>query len=136
MRPAVQRGCGCGAGTGTGTGGGDRFGTTWAGDTGATAGRDGSSDVAGWGDGVCPSRPDRGVSLEHLDSEKDLCLSDAATTYFVCGPETFMAEIQRALMKSGVQEERIRMEVFGTGAILGLPSGEEKEEGLKVSGKL
>ena len=76
------------------------------------------------------------VSLEHLDPEKDLCLSDEHTTYFVCGPETFMADIQHALMKRGVQEERIRMEVFGTGAILGLPEAGEQEEGMKVNGKL
>lgn len=64
VRPAVQRGCGCGVGTGTDTGGGDgdRFGTTWAGGTGAKAGRDGSSDSAVWGEGACPSRRDRGVS--------------------------------------------------------------------------
>ena len=44
-----------------------------------------------------------------------LHLDNAATRYFICGPASFMSDIRRELMHVGVPEERIRLEVFGTG---------------------
>lgn len=44
-----------------------------------------------------------------------LYLEDAKTKYFVCGPSTFMSEIRRGLLEVGVEDSRIKMEVFGTG---------------------
>jgi nitric oxide dioxygenase len=57
------------------------------------------------------------VDLQRLDFEKDLCLDDSRTTYFVCGPDSFMADIRSGLRQRGVDEDRIRMEVFGTGMV-------------------
>jgi nitric oxide dioxygenase len=57
------------------------------------------------------------VDFDHLDREKDLCLDDRRTKYFVCGPDSFMADINAGLKQRGVEESRIRMEVFGTGMV-------------------
>jgi len=64
------------------------------------------------------------VRLDVLDREKDLCLDDRRTKYFVCGPEGFMNEIERGLSKLGVDEERVKMELFGTGDIPQAPAPE------------
>jgi len=57
------------------------------------------------------------LSLAKLDGESDLHLHDSTTKYFVCGPDSFMADIWRGLKAMGVDEDRIKMEVFGTGAL-------------------
>ncbi|USW49071.1 Putative flavohemoprotein [Septoria linicola] len=52
--------------------------------------------------------------LAHTHSH-DLYLEDAKTKYFVCGPEKFMSDIRRGLIDIGVDESRIKLEIFGTG---------------------
>ena len=55
------------------------------------------------------------LSLDKLDRAKDLFLDDASTQYFVCGPESFMADMEAVLAGMGVDRTRIHLEVFGTG---------------------
>ncbi|RDW65194.1 flavohemoprotein [Coleophoma crateriformis] len=52
------------------------------------------------------------VSLAALDKEKDLFLGTEAE-YYICGPESFMADIKRDLIENGVVESRINLESFG-----------------------
>ena len=56
------------------------------------------------------------VDLGKLHAERDLFIQDRRAEYFVCGPETFMKEMQKGLMQKGVDVE-IKMEVFTTGSI-------------------
>lgn len=58
------------------------------------------------------------VDLAKLDHKRDLHLDDNKTKYFVCGPEAFMASMWKGLQSLGVEPDRIKMEVFGTGDIL------------------
>nr|OQO27888.1 hypothetical protein B0A51_05201 [Rachicladosporium sp. CCFEE 5018] len=55
------------------------------------------------------------ADLRILDKERDLCLDDERTEYFVCGTEKFMRVIGTSLLDMGVGQDRINMEVFGTG---------------------
>ena len=57
------------------------------------------------------------VDLGKLDAEQDLFLGDARAEYYVCGPEGFMADVERGLRNTGVEAGRIRMEVFSTGGV-------------------
>ena len=57
------------------------------------------------------------MSLGVLDKEGDLFLHKADAEYFICGPEGFMKDMQATLLGYGVEEQRIKMEVFGTGVI-------------------
>ncbi|KAK4551918.1 Nitric oxide oxidoreductase [Recurvomyces mirabilis] len=57
------------------------------------------------------------VRLDVLDRSKDLYLYDKGTRYFVCGPDSFMADVHEGLRNLGVEDERIMMEVFGTGHV-------------------
>lgn len=57
------------------------------------------------------------VRLDVMDRIKDLCLDSPEAKYFVCGPESFMGNVYRRLRDLGVEERRIRMEVFGTGQV-------------------
>lgn len=57
------------------------------------------------------------LSLDVLENERDLCLDNKQTVYFVCGPEAFMSDVHQGLRDLGVEEERIKMELFGTGEI-------------------
>lgn len=57
------------------------------------------------------------VKLDALDSTKVLHLDDSNAKYFVCGPEGFMSAMEKQLLEAGVGQERINMEVFGTGEI-------------------
>lgn len=50
-------------------------------------------------------------------SKDDLFVDRVKTQYFVCGPNTFMADIEKKLKTYGVPAERIRMELFGTGGV-------------------
>lgn len=58
------------------------------------------------------------MKLETLDQEKELFLHDKNAKYFVCGPEGFMTAMEGQLIGLGVGQERIRMEVFGTGEVV------------------
>lgn len=58
------------------------------------------------------------MRLVSLNGDKDLCLSDKTTQYFVCGPEGFMAAIEKQLIELEVEPHRIKMEVFGTGEVM------------------
>ncbi|KAH7099408.1 globin-like protein [Auriculariales sp. MPI-PUGE-AT-0066] len=55
------------------------------------------------------------VSVNRLDTETDLFLSNSKTQYYVCGPDAFMKDTWEGLKKLGVNEERVHMEQFGTG---------------------
>lgn len=57
------------------------------------------------------------LDVSKLDVENDLKLGNKAVTYYVCGPEQFMIELDRALRERGVESERINMELFGTGGV-------------------
>lgn len=57
------------------------------------------------------------LKLDELDKERDLRLDSKETKYFVCGPEGFMDAMAKGLKEMGVGEDRIKMEVFGTGEI-------------------
>lgn len=57
------------------------------------------------------------MSLGRLDREGDLFLDKKDAEYFVCGPERFMTDMQKTLREYGVEEERIKVEFFGTGAM-------------------
>ena len=57
------------------------------------------------------------TSLEKLDKERDLFLDRSDAEYCVCGPENFMADMQENLVSYRVGPERIKLEVFGTGAM-------------------
>lgn len=74
----------------------------------------------------------RRLSLDLLCRDKDLALDHQKTKYLVCGPGGFMADVHDALRGLGVDEERIRMELFGTGAVPTAPktemNGEASEE--------
>ena len=57
------------------------------------------------------------MSLGVLDREGDLFLHKPDAEYFICGPAGFMKDMQETLLGYGVQQVRIKMEVFGTGVI-------------------
>lgn len=57
------------------------------------------------------------MDLNVLVAQRELCLGDDRARYFVCGPEGFMMDVKKWLVGKGVQEERVKMEVFGTGEI-------------------
>jgi nitric oxide dioxygenase len=56
------------------------------------------------------------MQLEGLDRKQQLGLDCDKTLYFVCGPENFMLQVGDRLQKMGVDEARIRLELFNTGA--------------------
>jgi nitric oxide dioxygenase len=57
------------------------------------------------------------LNLGKLDADADLKLNNRAATYYICGPEQFMLELEQALRNKGVGADRINMELFGTGGI-------------------
>jgi len=57
------------------------------------------------------------MALEKLDEEKDLFLKNKRTRYFICGPPSFMTDMQKKLQNYGVDAERVKLELFGTGEI-------------------
>lgn len=74
-------------------------------------------------------RPDRGdvvgreythvgrVDLNVLDREKELWLDDRTAEYYICGPESFMFGMSNWLVGEGVDNESVKLELFGTGSI-------------------
>ena len=73
------------------------------------------------------SEPGNALKGEHYDIEgrMDLAkvddltlrLGDDMVQYYICGPESFMADTGKALLARGVEHSRIHAEVFGGGAI-------------------
>ena len=57
------------------------------------------------------------MNLGVLNKEEDLFLHKSDAEYYICGPGGFMHDMQATLSGYGVEEARIKMEVFGTGAI-------------------
>lgn len=57
------------------------------------------------------------LDLTKLDPQQDLFLNDEKTEYFICGPGSFMTDMEAKLQSFGVDDARIHMEVFGTGGI-------------------
>ncbi|GME27714.1 Flavohemoprotein [Neofusicoccum parvum] len=57
------------------------------------------------------------LDLAKLDAERDLFVSDRRARYYVCGPERFMVDMQKGLKELGVDEERVHLELFGTGGV-------------------
>ena len=58
------------------------------------------------------------MSLGKLDRDGDLFLDKPDAEYFICGPDRFMADMQKTLREYGVQEDRIKLEIFGTGNLV------------------
>ncbi|KAM0720326.1 hypothetical protein Q7P37_004462 [Cladosporium fusiforme] len=58
------------------------------------------------------------MQMGSLDQEKDIHLHDKNAKYFICGPEGFMAAMEKQLLDLGVEQQRIKMEVFGTGEVV------------------
>ncbi|KZT03601.1 globin-like protein [Laetiporus sulphureus 93-53] len=57
------------------------------------------------------------MDLGKLDREKDLFVSDKRTQYFVCGPVSFMVDMERVLKGYGIEEGRVHVELYGTGGV-------------------
>ncbi|RAH71140.1 flavohemoprotein [Aspergillus aculeatinus CBS 121060] len=57
------------------------------------------------------------LDVNQLDKQKDLYLEDATTKYYICGPTAFMLDVKQKLTAAGVADDRIKMELFGTGGI-------------------
>ena len=55
------------------------------------------------------------MDLDVLNKEKDLCLNDKEAEYYICGPEAFMKDMAAKLKSFGVEESRVKLEIFGTG---------------------
>ena len=57
------------------------------------------------------------MNLDKVDEEKDLFLGDKGTEYYICGPTQFMLDMEAKLKGYGVGQDRIKMELFGTGGV-------------------
>lgn len=57
------------------------------------------------------------LDLAKLDPAQELFLNDEKTQYYICGPGTFMTDMEAKLQSFGVNNERIHMELFGTGGM-------------------
>jgi nitric oxide dioxygenase len=57
------------------------------------------------------------LSFNKLDKEADLFADNPQTKYFVCGPEGFYGDVEKALVAMGVDESRIKTEKFGNGEV-------------------
>jgi nitric oxide dioxygenase len=55
------------------------------------------------------------MDLDKVGKDKDLCLNDKEATYYVCGPGGFMRDMGDKLRSLGVDDQRIKLEIFGTG---------------------
>ena len=54
------------------------------------------------------------LRLDELDKDRDLFIHDKGTEYYICGPEKFMADMEEGLLSYGIDEVRIKVELFGT----------------------
>ena len=57
------------------------------------------------------------LNLSHLDQEATLKLNDKNTTYYICGPERFMVELDERLRDKVLDASQMNMELFGTGGV-------------------
>ncbi|KZF21579.1 flavohemo protein [Xylona heveae TC161] len=57
------------------------------------------------------------IDLDKLDRDTELYLNDPKTEYYVCGPEGFMTETRKKLVQYGVDVDRVKLELFGTGGV-------------------
>ncbi|KAK4503861.1 hypothetical protein PRZ48_004776 [Zasmidium cellare] len=57
------------------------------------------------------------LSLAALEHSQDLFLDNKQAKYWVCGPASFMADVWTGLKSMGVEEDRIKLELFGTGEL-------------------
>ncbi|KZT68369.1 globin-like protein [Daedalea quercina L-15889] len=57
------------------------------------------------------------MDLAKLDRAQDLFLGDKRTQYFVCGPKQFMVDTEKVLRGYGIEDERVHLELFGTGGV-------------------
>ncbi|TIA21438.1 flavohemo protein [Aureobasidium pullulans] len=55
------------------------------------------------------------MDLDVLEKKKDLCLQDKEACYYICGPSGFMTDMGNKLKSFGVEDARIKLEIFGTG---------------------
>ena len=53
------------------------------------------------------------IQLGVLDAKEWLFLDDTTTEYYICGPDSFMADMASELMEKRVDEDRIHVEAFG-----------------------
>ncbi|KAI0466096.1 globin-like protein [Xylaria cf. heliscus] len=54
------------------------------------------------------------VNLEKVNPER-LLTNDSTAHYYVCGPTSFMTDIQQYLIGQGVDQDRVHLEIFGVG---------------------
>lgn len=57
------------------------------------------------------------LDLNILDPKRHLRLNDSSAEYFICGPGRFMTSVGQWLRENGVDETRVKMEVFGVSNI-------------------
>jgi nitric oxide dioxygenase len=57
------------------------------------------------------------MDLSKLDKERELFVQDPKAEYYICGPTGFMTDMEKCLMGYGIEKERIKMELFGTGGV-------------------
>lgn len=57
------------------------------------------------------------VDLSKLDTTADLHIDNPATQFFICGGVPFMLDMRKSLLDYGVTNDRIHMELFGTGGV-------------------
>lgn len=69
------------------------------------------------------------VDLRRLHAQDDLFRGDPNTEFYICGPPPFMQSLHDSLIQLGVDQTRIRMELFGTGGP-GLAQDTKKEARL------
>lgn len=76
-----------------------------------------------------PSQEEReDVDFDHLrfddlskfDANKNLFINIPAINYYICGPCTFMTDMQSALKEKGVGGACMKMELFGTWSVIRL----------------
>ncbi|KAL7798830.1 globin-like protein [Trichoderma afarasin] len=57
------------------------------------------------------------ISLDTLEAEGVLPVSDASAEYYICGPEEWMIQTRAELLKKGVSLEKQHLELFRTGTV-------------------
>ncbi|CAN8104138.1 unnamed protein product [Discula destructiva] len=57
------------------------------------------------------------LDIARLDQVTKLFIDDRRAEYYVCGPERFMLDIQKKLVESGVEKQRVFLELFATGDV-------------------